>query len=791
MAGLAQLARAGISAKSVDNLTPPEQLERINDACAELLGAQQAQWGKLRALLASEGGIDIVTPDDLDASDVEYVDGVFDREMWPQLTPQSVDPAHPFPFIANRGMGLMMTLQRIPGAGGGARSRQRKTGRWRSEQQAYDSEEDKATASSDMKAIVLIPPSLPRFVRLPQRRPSTPPAGNEGAVAPAGSPASGRASAAQMRSSRAPDGADGVYADRLRFLLVEDVISMKMEALFPDFAVKESGMFRVLRDSEVEVEEEAADLVRLYESALKKRRKGVVIHLAVDAAMPADLRTFLSEKLRVGQPFITSTHGLVGLSDVKQVITDDRGRLQFPPFEPRFPERIAQFGGDVFAAIRAKDFVVHHPFESFDVVVQFLRAAARDPDVISVKQTLYRVGPSSPIVRALIEAAESGKTVTALIELKARFDEEANIRWAKDLERAGVQVVYGFVELKTHAKVALVMRRESDGLRPYVHFGTGNYHPGTARVYTDISFFTADSALCRDANRLFNFMTSLRKPYDLERLAVAPVSLRGALESHIRDEIDNARAGFPAGIWAKMNALVDPSLIDLLYTASEAGVNITLIVRGICALRPGVPGLSSRITVKSIVGRFLEHSRVTAFGNKHALPSTHALLYMSSADWMTRNLDWRVEALVPLENPTVHAQVLDQVLAKSVEDVANSWILGSDGEYRRVQVEDGPSTDGLGSAIEVHTGAQRPAWGGDAHEYFLSTESLSGRGKATHPHGRERDWDNRARASSGGSTTATISSDGSTGSGDESDSSMGGPGKPTHAKRPPSYDDDM
>jgi len=547
-------------------------------------------------------------------------------------------------------------------------------------------------------------------VRLPPRGGAAR-GGAGGAPAAPGAPPAGRAAAAAARPAGPP-------ADPVRFIMIEDVIRMKLDAFFPDFDVAEAGMFRILRDSEVEVDDEAIDLVRMFETALKKRRKGVVIRLAVSSSMPPSLRTFLADALRVPPGYIvTAPH--VGLDDIKQVIVDDRKELQFPPFKPRFPERITDFGGDIFAAIRAKDLVVHHPYETFDVVLAFLRQAARDPDVISIKQTLYRTSSDSPIVRELIEAAEAGKTVTALIELKARFDEEANIRWARDMERAGVQVVYGFVELKTHAKVALVMRRESDGLRAYVHAGTGNYHPGTAKVYTDVSLFTADPATCRDANRLFNFMTSLRKPYDLEKLAVAPVNLRTALESHIAAEVAAARAGRPAAIWAKMNALVDATMINLLYGASQAGVKITLVVRGMCMLRPGVPGLSSNIVVKSMVGRFLEHARVVAFANGTALPSPSAAVYISSADWMTRNLDWRVEALVPVENPTTHTQVLEEILAKNVEDTANSWYLQPDGSYSR---DGGPAAH------------PPPAWGGDAHAYFMSHGSLSGRGSAAvHP----------------------------------------------------------
>jgi polyphosphate kinase len=420
----------------------------------------------------------------------------------------------------------------------------------------------------------------------------------------------------------------------------------------------------------------------------------------------------------VNRDAVTIVTGLVGLADVKHLIVSDRKALQFADFEVRLPERVTRdFGGDIFAAIRAKDLIVHHPFESFETVLMFVRQAARDPNVVTIKQTLYRTSEDSPIVKELIDAAEAGKTVTALIELKARFDEEANIRWARDMERAGVHVVYGFVELKTHAKVSLAVRREEDGLRSYVHFGTGNYHPMTAKIYTDLSYFTASPALGRDANRLFNFMTGYGKPYDLELIAVAPVTLRTRLEELIRVEIANARAGLPSGIWVKVNALVDVKIINLLYEASEAGVEVDLVVRGMCALRPGVAGLSSRIRVKSVIGRFLEHSRILVFANGTRWPSPNAAVFMSSADWMTRNLDWRVEALVPLVNPTVHAQVLGEIMTQVIEDEVNSWRLGSDGEYTRVHAFRSPPTAG---ELEAEP---------DSHRYFMRVPSLSGRGK--------------------------------------------------------------
>ena len=634
VAGLKAQQLRGMEELSLDGQTPTQQLEAIAREADALVVAQQAEWMILREQLADKG-LQVVGAAELQRGEREWLENHIREQILPVLTPQAIDPAHPFPFIPSGGFSLVFKLQR-------------------------------GRKKEAVIELLMIPPMLPRFIALPR------------------------------------------IGSRFRFIAIEAAIEAHLELVFPGFKLLSSGAFRLLRDSDIEVDEEAEDLVRYFRSAIQRRRRGRVIRLEFDSDTPLELETLVREGVQAGSALIAESGGLIGVGDLSQLVETDLPALKFEPYTPRFPERIAEHDGDFFAAIRAKDFIIHHPYESFEAVVGFLRQAAVDPDVIAIKQTLYRAGKQSEVIDALVAAAEAGKSVTAVVELKARFDEEQNLLWASRLERAGVQVIYGFVEWKTHAKVSMVVRREGSAIRTYCHFGTGNYHPATARIYTDLSFFTASRRAARDAAKLFNLTSGYVQPRGLELLTLSPQSLRDRILALIDVEIGNARAGRPAAIWAKMNSLVDRIVIERLYDASAAGVSIDLIVRGICCLRPGVAGLSANIRVKSIVGRFLEHSRIFVFANGEPLPHRRARVFISSADWMARNFDRRVEYMMPLENPTVHAQVLDQVMIANLIDNEQSWELLADGSYRRLRL-----------------GKRRF----NLHHYFMTNPSLSGRGQ--------------------------------------------------------------
>ncbi|MGP6085810.1 RNA degradosome polyphosphate kinase [Antarctobacter jejuensis] len=637
VAGLRELAHTGNNTPAADGLTPAEQLVLIDDDARRLMAQQQKVLIELRGLMAAEG-ISIVAREDLNDGDKTFLAAAFLSNVFPVLSPLAIDPAHPFPFIANMGYCLALQLERM---------------------------KDKRP----LQALLPIPAQIDRFIPLP-----------------------------------ADDG-------QHRFILLEEVVLLHIDSLFPGYRIKDHFGFRVLRDSDLEVEEEAEDLVREFEVALKRRRRGEVVRLTITRGAPKGLREIVMRELHVQGDEVIELDGMIGVADTKELVIDARPDLLWPSFTPRVPERVQDHDGKMFDAIKQKDMLLHHPYETFDMVVRFLAQAALDPNVVAIKQTLYRTSKNSPIVEALCEAAEEGKSVTALVELKARFDEAANIRQSRRLERSGAHVVYGFLDWKTHAKISQVVRREGDKLVTYTHWGTGNYHPITAKIYTDLSFFTCDAALGRDAAKIFNYLSGYAMPEGLENIHISPHNLKSGMIEMIEKEIEHAQAGRPASIWIKMNSLIEPDMIDALYRASQGGVKVDCVIRGICGLRPGIKGLSENIRVKSIIGRFLEHSRIACFGNGHGLPHKKARVFISSADWMGRNLNRRVETGVEILNPTVKAQIVSQVMAANLADTAQSWVMEPSGQFVRHPVPEGEFSF-------------------NCHRFFMENPSLSGRGSA-------------------------------------------------------------
>lgn len=630
LAGLKKQIKEKLKTISADGRDPIQQLEDVTRSLKSLLFHQQEIWINLKKELMGKS-IKVISSNIELKKNKKVVGEIFDKKIFSTLTPLAVDPAHPFPFLPNLSLSLVLSFQKEKG--------------------------------KKFTALLTLPPKLQRFFK--------------------------------------------IYEDKNFFVKTEKIILLNIKKLFPKFKLENSALLRVIRDSDIEFEEEAEDLMVSFESALKKRRLGSVVGLFIHENCPENITKFLKKNLKVRNESIFKVKEILDIQSLSEIISKSESNQVFKKHTPRYPKRISNFGGDCFAAIKNKEIVVHHPFESFDVVVEFLNQASSDPKVISIKQTLYRTSTNSPIVKALINAANNGKSVTAIVELKARFDEEKNIQWAKDLEKAGVQIVYGFIKLKTHAKISLVSRKEDQNINTYVHYGTGNYHPVTAKVYTDLSYFTCNKKLGDDATKLFNFITGYANPEGLELVSFSPISLRKKLLELIRIEINNANKNMVAEIWIKVNSLIDPEIIDEFYKASNAGVKIYLIIRGICGLRPGIKGLSENIKVKSIIGRYLEHSRIYCFANGKKLPSKDAKVFISSADLMTRNLDRRVETFIPIINKTVHEQIIDQIMVSYIKDNTQSSFLHSDGSYKKIHTKENKFS---------------------AHNYFMNNPSLSGSG---------------------------------------------------------------
>ncbi len=639
VAGIFNQIKERIDVVSVDGLNPEQQLEQIVDKTKKLLKISNDTWANLKLDLNKEG-IFFVRYDELNSSEKTRLGKYFKENIYPVLTPLIIDPTHPFPFIPNQGLFVVMSMLK-----------------------------KKKSKTKKKFSLILIPKKIDRFVNISNKV--------------------------------------GIK----KYISIENIISSYASYLFTDYKLIKSTSARIIRDSDIEIEEEAEDLVLYLEQALKKRKRGRIVKLEIRSNIDEDIRKFIIKSLEVKKDHIYEIDSFVGTHQIDEIYNKNNSNLIFKPFNPRPLERLKQYNNNYFDAIRAKDFIVHHPYETFDSVIEFLNQAAQDPDVIAIKQTLYRTTVDSPIVKALIDAAEKGKSVTAVVEIKARFDEEKNISLANALEKSGVQVVYGFVTLKTHAKASLVVRKEGKKMLTYVHIGTGNYHPINAKIYTDLSFFSSDTIIGKDVESFFNFVTGNSKPKNLKKIVLSPHGIRLKIYNLIDQEIKNFKIGKNAEIWAKMNSLVDQGIIDKFYQASKAGVKIFLFVRGICCLRAGIPNLSENITVKSIVGRFLEHSRIFCFANGHSMPSRSNLVFIGSADLMTRNLDRRIEIIIPIINSTVHEQVLDQIMVANYKDTSQSWLLNKDDNY--VKIKNTKNNEF------------------SAHSYFMKNPSLSGRGQTS------------------------------------------------------------
>jgi polyphosphate kinase len=648
VAGLKQQLSGNVAETPPDGLTPAEQLSAISTRVHAMVTEQYRVWREeVGPGLACLAGVKLQRPANLTAEDKALILSTFSREVWPVLTPLAVDSGHPFPILRNRSLNLAISLQR---------------------------EKGKIPPRQNIIAVVQVPSVLPRIFELPI---------GVSAAAPTGSPA-GPAGGQNGASADAPAHVPTMVPPRLSFILLEDIIAMHVGDLFPGYRVIRCDPFRVTRNFDLSIDEdEADDLLKTIQKELRRRERGSAVRLEVAHEAPLEVVGFLRTALRLEPDDVYPVDGPLHLADLGAIAArDDLREWKDEAFSPQIVPPLQEYE-DIFSVIAQKDILLQHPYESFEDVVEFISEAAADPNVLAIKQTLYRTSADSPIVRALIRAAENGKQVTAVVELKARFDEAPNIRWARTLEDAGVHVVYGLLGLKTHSKVALVVRREGGHIKRYVHMSTGNYNPSTARLYGDVSYFTARDSFADDAGALFNLLTGYSSPPSWKRFAVAPVGLQEKILSLIDRE---ATFGSRGRIIAKMNSLVDASAIRALYRASQAGVSIDLIVRGICCLRPGVPGTSENIRVISIVDRFLEHARIFYFeaGGKKEV-------YLSSADWMPRNFVRRVEVMFPIEDETLRDRAIEEILAVSLGDNVKARVLLPDGRYERVRADGKPA----------------------------------------------------------------------------------------------------